>query len=151
MSAPVTGVPSAEKVAQCLHDAFVRGDFTALGDLYASDALLDASLAGGRFRVTGPERATEFLASRFEGDGRLVEWSPQLYPAGIALWFERVSADGTAVRQRHYLQLRDGRIVRHWAYTAPPRTPPSAPATAAVSCSTRGSSRVSARSPSTSR
>ena len=99
------------------------GDFTALDDLYADDALLDASVAGGRSRVAGPERTTALLASLFPGPGRLVEWSPRTYPEGIALWFERVSDDGTPVRQRHYLHLREGRIERHWAYTAPPRTP----------------------------
>jgi hypothetical protein len=117
------GTLSAEKVAESLHDALVAGDFAALGDLYADDASLDASLAGGRFKVAGPERVTEFLASRFPGAGRLVEWSPVFYPAGIALWFERVSDGGAAVRQRHYLHLNEGRIQRHWAYTAPPRTP----------------------------
>jgi hypothetical protein len=123
VSALGTGAVSAETVAEILHDALVAGDFTALVDLYADDALLEASLTGGRSRIAGPERLTEFLASRFPGPARLVEWSPQLYPSGIALWFERVSDGGTAVRQRHYLQLRDGRIERHWAYSAPPRTP----------------------------
>ncbi len=122
MSGLETGAGSAKRVAACLHDALVAGDFTAMDDLYADDALLDASLTGGRATVTGPERLTEFLASRFPGPGHLVEWSPQVYPAGIALWFERVSDDGTAVRQRHYLHLRAGRIERHWAYSAPPRT-----------------------------
>jgi hypothetical protein len=123
VSALETDELSAGKVAEFLHDAFVAGDFTALGDLYADDASLDASLAGERSKVAGPERLTEFLASRFPGPGFLVEWSPRLYPGGIALWFERVFDDGTAVRQRHYLQLRGGRIERHWAYAAPPRTP----------------------------
>ena len=122
MSALGTGARSAEQVAKLLHDALVAGDFTALGDLYADDALLDASLVGRRSRIAGPERPTEFLASQFPGHGRLVEWSPQTYPAGIALWFERICDDGTAVRQRHYLRLRNGSIERHWAYTAPPRT-----------------------------
>jgi hypothetical protein len=123
VSALEAGALSAEKVGELLHDALVGGDFTALGDLYADDALLDASLTGGRSIVAGPERAVEFLASQFPGPGRLVEWSPRLYPAGIALWFERLSDGGAAVRQRHYLQLREGRVDRHWAYAAPPRTP----------------------------
>jgi hypothetical protein len=114
----------AEKVAGALHDGLAGGDFGALADLYASDALLDANLTGGRFRVTGPEQAAEFLAARFAGPGSLIEWSPALYPGGISVWLERVSEDGEAIRQRQYLELRDGRIQRHWAYTAPPRTPP---------------------------
>ena len=122
-----------ERVAECLRAALVSGNFETLGDLYADDALLDASLDGGRSRAAGAELATELLASRFPGPGRLVEWSPRPHPAGIALWFERVSDDGEPVRQRHYLQLRDGRIERHWAYTAPPRTAaPGAPANAGV-------------------
>ena len=123
MSAVETSTHTPAKVAERLRAALTAGDFTGLGELYADDAQLDASLAGRRSRVTGPERATELLGSRFPGPGRLVEWSPRLHPAGIALWFERVSDGGTAVRQRHYLHLRDGRIERHWAYAAPPRTP----------------------------
>jgi hypothetical protein len=118
-----TGALTPAKVAERLRAALTSGDFAALGHLYADGALLDASLQGGRFKVAGPERATELLASRFPGPGRLVEWSPSLHPEGIALWLERVSDGGAAVRQRHYLHLRDGLIERHWAYTAPPRTP----------------------------
>jgi hypothetical protein len=116
-------IPAPAAIAECVRSALISGDFAALGDLYAADALLDASLLGGRSRVAGPAHAVELLASRFPGPGRLVEWTPQLYPDGIALWFERVSDGGEAVRQRHYLHLRDGRIERHWAYAAPPRTP----------------------------
>jgi aminoglycoside phosphotransferase (APT) family kinase protein len=107
-------------VAQVLHDALARGDFSALDDLYPDNATLDASLAGARLRVVGPERITEVLTSCFTGPGVLAEWSPQLHPEGIALWLERLS-DGGAVRQRHYLRLRGDRIERHWIYTAPPR------------------------------
>lgn len=109
-------------VAAVLRAALTSGDFTALSDHYTDDALLDASLPGGRCTVSGPEAVVALLGSRFPGPGRLVEWSPQLHPDGVALWFERVSDGGAAVRQRHYLHLRDGRIERHWAYSAPPRT-----------------------------
>jgi hypothetical protein len=122
VSAPATGTLTATEVAERLRAALLSGDFTALGDLYADDALLDPSLPGGRFQVAGPEGVTVFLTSRFPGPGRLVEWSPRQHPGGIALWLERVSDGGSAVRQRHYLRLRDGRIERHWAYAAPPRT-----------------------------
>jgi hypothetical protein len=50
-----------------------------------------------------------------------------VHKGGIALWLERVGEDGSAVRQRHYLHLRgDGRVERHWLYTARPRTAPAA-------------------------
>jgi hypothetical protein len=119
-----TGVLSPAKVADLLREALIDGEFTALGDHYADNALLDASLQGGRSRVAGDEQVVEFLGSRFPGPGRLVEWSPQVHPDGIALWFERLTDGDAATRQRHYLHLRKGRIERHWAYTAPPRTPP---------------------------
>ena len=108
---------------EALRDGLASGDFTALGLAYSDAALLDASLAGGRVRATGPAGATELLASRFPGPGRLVEWEPRLHPDGVAVWFERVADDGAATRQRHYLRVRGGRIERHWAYAAPPRTP----------------------------
>ena len=34
-------------------------------------------------------------------------------------------SDAGTVRQRHYLRLHDGRVERHWAYAAPPRTRPA--------------------------
>jgi hypothetical protein len=119
--AGAAGTLGAE-IAASLRAALTTGDFTALGERYADDARLDASLTGARSVVAGAQ-AIELLAAHFPGEGRLVEWSPQLHAGGIALWFERVSNSGAAVRQRHYLQLRGDRIERHWAYTAPPRTP----------------------------
>jgi hypothetical protein len=116
--------PAPAKIAELLRAALSTGDFTELSDLYASDALLDASLPGGRRRAAGPEAAIEVLEAWFPGPGRLVEWEPRLHPGGIALWFERVSdGAGETARQRHYLHVRDSRIRRHWAYAAPPRTP----------------------------
>jgi hypothetical protein len=127
VSAMRTNTLEPAKVAELLRQAMTAGDFAALGELYAEDALFDANVAGGRSRVAGPERATELLATLFPGPGRLVEWSPELHPAGIALWLERISEGSAAVRQRQYLQLGAGGIERHWAYAAPPRTPaPSA-------------------------
>ena len=111
-------------VEERLRVALTSGDFAALSDLYAADALLDANLPGGRVRVAGGEPAIEFLSAQFAGPGQLVEWSPRTHPEGIELWFERVSDGGAAVRQRHYLQLNGERIQRHWAYSAPPRTLP---------------------------
>jgi hypothetical protein len=123
VTAVAAGPVTPSVIAERLRASLSTGDFTTLGELYADDGLLDASLAGGRFRAAGPERAVELLGSQLPGPGRLVEWSPQLHPEGIAVWFERVSDGGTAVRQRHYFRLRDGSIERHWAYSAPPRRP----------------------------
>jgi Phosphotransferase enzyme family len=143
VSAQATGALAPTEVVERLRAALTTGDFTALCDLYPDDALLDANLPGGRFRRAGAEDATDLLASRFAGPGRLVEWSPRLHPGGIAVWFERVSDGGAAVRQRHYLRLRDGRIERHWAYAAPPRTPaPGARANGGALLDTRLVSRL---------
>jgi hypothetical protein len=109
-------------VAQQLEAALTSGDFTELGDLLSADAMLDANLPGERIRVAGVAEVVARLTSLYPGDGRLVEWSPQVHPDGIAVWLERHGNDGTAVRQRHYLETRAGRVVRHWLYTAPPRT-----------------------------
>lgn len=122
MSLETTDTFSPGKVAELLHNALVDGDFAELGEAYADDALLIASLPGGRYSATGREQAMELLTSQFSGAGQLAEWAPQLHPSGIALWFERVGIDGTAVRQRHYLHVCGGRVERHWAYAAPPRT-----------------------------
>ena len=43
---------------------------------------------------SGRNRRSSSSTARFRGPGRLVEWSPRLCPAGIALWFERVSDAG---------------------------------------------------------
>ena len=64
MSPAKTAALAPAKVAEHLRVAVATGDFTALGDLYARDARLDASLPGGRFRIAGPEQVSEFLASR---------------------------------------------------------------------------------------
>ena len=89
--------------------------------------MLDAALPGERRLVSGPEAITAVLAGAFPGPGRLIEWDATVHPDGAAVWLERVSEDGSAVRQRHYLRLDgDGRVARHWLYTARPRTAPAA-------------------------
>jgi ketosteroid isomerase-like protein len=99
------------------------GDFSALGECYADDAVLDLNVRGGRERVAGPAAIVGRLERLFPGPGRIVEWSADLHDAGAAVWLERVSdADGAVVRQRQYLLLRDGRVTRQFAYTAPHRT-----------------------------
>lgn len=104
--------------AERLREALASGEFEPLGELYADAALLDANIPGGRELVEGREAIVARFNRWWPGPGRLVEWSPELLPEGIALWFERAAFDGTAVRQRHYLHLRDGFVVRHWAYAA---------------------------------
>lgn len=98
------------------------GDFGALGECYAADAQLDLNIRGGRERLGGPAAIVDRMEALFPGAGRLVEWTADVYDAGAAVWLERVSGDGTAARQRHYLLTRDGRLARHLVYAAPHRT-----------------------------
>ena len=89
--------------------------------------MVDAALVGARRRLRGPAEIAAALAAVFPGTGRLIEWDEAVHPRGVALWLERVGDDGAAVRQRHYLHLgADGRVERHWIYTARPRTAPAA-------------------------
>jgi ketosteroid isomerase-like protein len=110
-------------VADALRAGLESGDFGALGECYADDAELDLNVRGGRERVAAPAAIVARLEALFPGPGRLVEWTADLHDAGAAVWLERVSeADGAVLRQRHYLLVRDGRVTRHLAYTAPHRT-----------------------------
>jgi Phosphotransferase enzyme family len=109
-------------LADRLRDCVASGDLGELADSYAADAVLDASLPGSRRKVQGPLAIVDAVASCFPGPGTLVEWTPAVHPDGIAVWLERVGEDGGVVRQRHYLRLEDGRVVRHWVYAARPHT-----------------------------
>jgi aminoglycoside phosphotransferase (APT) family kinase protein len=112
-----------ERLRACVE----AGDFSDLAELHAPDAVLDASLPGARRRARGPAEIAAVLAEPFRGPGRLIEWDAAANPGGVALWLERVGEDGSAVRQRHYLHLDgEGRVARHWLYTARPRTAPAA-------------------------
>jgi aminoglycoside phosphotransferase (APT) family kinase protein len=116
---------SSKAIAERLRACVEAGEFGPLAEAYSDDALLDASVPGGRRRLRGPAAATAALAACFRGPGRLVEWDAAVQPDGVAVWFERVGADGPAVRQRHYLHVGpDGRVARHWLYAARPRTAP---------------------------
>jgi hypothetical protein len=110
-------------VDDALRAGLESGDFGALGECYTDDAVLDLNVRGGRERVAGPVAIVARLERLFRGPGRLVEWTAARYDAGAAVWLERVSDDdGAVLRQRQYLLLRDGRVARHFAYTAPHRT-----------------------------
>jgi aminoglycoside phosphotransferase (APT) family kinase protein len=113
-------------LADRLRDCVAAGELAPLADAYAADVLLDASLPGARRKLEGPAAAVGALAACFSGAGRLVEWTPSVHPDGVAVWLERVGGDGAAVRQRHYLRLRDGKVARHWVYAARPHTAPAA-------------------------
>lgn len=109
-------------VASLLRDCVKSGELSPLGEAYSQDAVLDASIPGARRILRGPAAIVEQLEECLAGRGRLVEWTRTLHPDGVAVWFERVAADGNAVRQRHYLRLDAGLVERHWLYAARPHT-----------------------------
>ena len=117
-------------VGDRLRAAFESGDFEPLTELYADDALLDWTMPGRRSRVSGPEAIVLQLGEWWTGSGKLTRWSQEEFPSGLTIEFER-ERDGTLARQRHFLQLRDGSIVRHQAYCARPLgalvSPPPSP------------------------
>jgi hypothetical protein len=117
---------SANAIAERLRACVAEGEFGPLAEAYTDDAVLDASVPGRRRRVHGAAEAIAALGACFPGPGRIVEWDAAVDPPGIALWVERV--DGSAaIRQRQYLHIApDGRVARHWLYTARPHSAPPA-------------------------
>ena len=114
-----------------LRASIESGDFASLREAYDEEALLELSVPGARRKLVGPAQIGSALETVFPGEGRLVEWDAAVHPDGLAVWLERIGDDGHATRQRHYLTVADGRIERHWIYTARARS--AAPAAAAPS------------------
>jgi hypothetical protein len=113
---------TGETVAELLREALQTGDMRTLSAAHAEDGLLEVSVQGERSLSRGPGEIADRLERLWSGRGRLVEWTPTPGPGGCAVWSERVSEDGAAIRQRQYLKIRDGVIGRHWVFGAPPRT-----------------------------
>jgi Phosphotransferase enzyme family len=111
------------------------GDFDPLVALYAPDAFLDASLPGLRVRLNGPAAICDRFREWWPTGGRLLRWQTTVFPAGATIEFERSSLPpqgATLCRQRHFLQTRNGRIVRHQLYCARPQSSPVVASESAV-------------------
>jgi hypothetical protein len=115
---------TAQSAAEALRHALAAGFYDELRDVYAEQAVLDANLRGGRHRVRAPVAIAAALARWWSGPAELAEWTTRVHPAGFEVWAERIGAAG-ASRTRQYAWVEEGRITRHWLYTAPPRTPAS--------------------------
>jgi hypothetical protein len=107
------------RIDRVLATAFESGGFEALVGLYASDALLDWSMPGRRARVVGPEAIGKRLRAWWPHSGAFTRWDVSSFPSGLTIEFER-RAGGAVQRQRQFLEVRGGRIVRHQAYCARP-------------------------------
>ena len=94
-----------------LRAAMASGDVEGLARSYARNAVLQASLPGGRVRRDGRPAIVAELAAWWKGPGEVDEWRAGEWPAGAALTAAR---DG--VRRRHYLHLSGDLIARHWVY-----------------------------------
>jgi hypothetical protein len=118
----VSGALAGQAIADLLREALQSGDTRPLAAAHAEDALLDLSVQGERSLLRGADAIAARLERLWPGRGRLVEWVLAPGRNGCAVWSERVAEDGSATRQRQYVQLRGGAIGRHWVFGAPPRT-----------------------------
>jgi hypothetical protein len=98
-----------------LRAAMATGDVDALARTYARNAVLSASLPGGRVRRDGRAAIVAELGAWWDGPGEVEEWRASEWPAGAAL-----SAARDGVRRRHYLHLSGDLIARHWVYAMAP-------------------------------
>ncbi|MDX6583908.1 MAG: hypothetical protein QOI10_3092 [Solirubrobacterales bacterium] len=106
---------TAPSLGPLLRDAVASGDFAALGELLAPDAVLDSSSELGRRRVEGPEAIVAHLSG--PGPGEVIEWEAREWPSGLAATFEW--RGGTTIdRRRWYVHGEDGRIAGIWSYAA---------------------------------
>ena len=118
----MSGALACQAIAALLREALQSGDTRPLAAAHAEDALLDLSVQGERSLLRGADAIAARLERLWPGRGRLVEWVLAPGRNGCAVWSERVAEDGSATRQRQYVQLRGGAIGRHWVFGAPPRT-----------------------------
>ena len=118
----MSGALACQAIADLLREALQSGDTRPLAAAHAEDALLDLSVQGERSLLRGADAIAARLERLWPGRGRLVEWVLDPGRNGCAVWSERVVEDGSATRQRQYVQLRGGAIGRHWVFGAPPRT-----------------------------
>jgi hypothetical protein len=109
---------------EALRGALTAGSHEPFAALYAEDAVMDASLPGGRHRAQGGDEIATLLSASWPGPAELAEFSARAHPAGFELWVERAGADGPS-RTRQYGWLDGEKITRHWIYAAPPRTAPA--------------------------
>jgi hypothetical protein len=98
-----------------LRAAMATGDVEALAPAYARNAVLEASLPGGRVRRAGRAAIVAELAGWWDGPGEVGEWRAGQWAAGAAL-----TAAREGVRRRHYLHLSGDLIARHWVYAMAP-------------------------------
>ena len=90
-------------LADFLHDAVRRGDWSRVRERLAGDVVLRTSNEDGRRRVDGADAVVAHLARPGPGDVRL--WDAQEWPTGVALSFEWEGRGGTDRRRWYFACL----------------------------------------------
>ena len=106
------------ELAPLLRDAVGSGDFAAVGERLAEQAMFDTSSEHGRHRIRGREAILAHLAA--SGSGEVVEWHAREWPSGVAVTFEW-RGEPEVNRRRWYLRAPRGEISGWWSYAARPR------------------------------
>jgi ketosteroid isomerase-like protein len=101
--------------------AFAKGDFAALGDLFAEDLLWHVS---GRSQLAGEYRGRDAVYGLF---GKIIEFTGGTFHLevhtvladdehGVALVVTTASRDGRSIKTNnaHVVHLRDGMVVEFW-------------------------------------
>ena len=110
-----------------LRRCFETADFTALREWYADDARFDALVPARRVQLVGPDAIVEQLSAWWPEPGALLRWQVDEYASGLTVEFERAVSGGRFWRQRQFLSLDNGKIVRHQVYSARPHSAAEAP------------------------
>ena len=97
------------------------GDPSGLARVYAPDASLEARLAGGPVHRHGPDEIVATLGGWWSGPASLPVWQPQTSPDGFVLVAERSGGDERLRRLRHWVHVRDDRVLRHLVFCDRPR------------------------------
>jgi len=105
-------------LADLLHDAVRRGDWSRVRERLAGDVVLRTSNEDGRRRVDGADAVVAHLARPGPGDVRL--WDAQEWPSGVALSFEWEGQGGTD-RRRWYVRTGPAaEVTELWSTAARP-------------------------------
>jgi hypothetical protein len=106
------------EIAPELRKAIGSGDFGAMSDLLATDAVLDSSSERGRLVIRGREAILEHLSG--PGPGDLADWDAREWDSGAAITFEWHGPGGPD-RRRWYVRREGDEIAAVNSYAARPR------------------------------
>jgi hypothetical protein len=111
-----------------LRTAIRDGHGEAYAGVYRSGASLDAYLPGETVHSQGRDEIAATLGRWHNAPAQIVRWSAEEFRQNDrSVGFDvdvqwHSSGEQTHTRRRHYLHLSDGRVVRHIAFAARPRS-----------------------------